>query len=137
MYKRQVYGNQGDDTILGDAGNDSLYGGNGDDVINGGAGNDFIAGNADNDSLYGDAGIDDIYGGAGRDGLFGGVGGGDSLTGGQDDDRFLPFAEGSTGTPQVLDTITDLTAEDVQVMIVDNLTPVSYTHLTLPTIYSV
>ncbi len=119
----RIYGEDGKDTLKGGGDNDFLYGGNGDDVINGGAGNDIVAGQADNDSLYGDSGIDKLYGGAGRDGLFGGVGGGDRLAGGENDDRFLTFAEGSTGTPVVLDTITDLSNEDVEVLIVDNLTP--------------
>ncbi|NET72326.1 MAG: hypothetical protein F6K62_15740 [Sphaerospermopsis sp. SIO1G2] len=54
----QLYGLQGDDTLIGLIGDDELYGGSGDDNLDGGAGKDW---------LYGHTGINTLTGGADAD----------------------------------------------------------------------
>ena len=89
-YKNNLYGDNGNDTILGGSnidlikggngndsilgynGNDKLYGDAGKDTIYGGNGNDYIVGGASDDKLYGEAGNDTIYGNTGNDYILGG-----------------------------------------------------------------
>ena len=69
MYKRQVYGNLGDDTCDGDAGNDVVRGGQANDIVRGGAGDDWLAGDRGDDTLSGGLGADifHTHGDAGLD----------------------------------------------------------------------
>ncbi|MGA8895367.1 MAG: calcium-binding protein, partial [Planktothrix agardhii] len=91
----KLNGNAGNDLLNGDAGNDTLSGGVGNDKLSGGADNDKLNGNAGNDLLNGDAGKDTLSGGDGDDTLIGvdsttfGKGEIDTLTGGQNKDRFV------------------------------------------------
>jgi serralysin len=89
----EIWGWQGNDTILGSAMKDVIYGMWGDDLIDGGAGDDFISGGAGNDTLsgaggndtlYGNAGSDMILGARGNDLIFGGAGR-DNINGGMGD----------------------------------------------------
>jgi len=119
-----IYGSTGDDDLEGGAGDDYFEGGEGDDYIEGGAGNDILKGQNGNDSLFGDAGNDSLIGGNGRDGLFGGIDGVDRLEGNAGDDRFLPVAEGISGSPVVIDNVIDKQDEDVELIITNDLTVV-------------
>ncbi len=74
----QVYGLDGNDTLIGGSQNDTLRGGNGNDALNGGGGNDDLAGEAGTDVVNGGAGddflrvndtLDTIRGGSGTDTL--------------------------------------------------------------------
>ena len=97
----EIYGSEGDDTLIGEdrnelivakagndiikgyGGNDTIYGGNDSDLINGGDGRDliygqhgddyFVGGN-DNDTLYGGNGNDTILGQLNNDVVYGGSG---------------------------------------------------------------
>ena len=93
-----VYGGDGDDTIVGSGwhnvlaggggrddifgmgGNDQLYGEAGDDVLHGGDGADELWGQEGNDWLNGDRGNDVLHGGAGNDTLGATVSGGSRIT---------------------------------------------------------
>ncbi len=73
----QVFGLGGNDTITLNEANGALpraelFGGDGNDSIIGGSGNDQIFGQAGNDSLQGRAGFDLLFGGDGNDVLTGG-----------------------------------------------------------------
>ena len=89
----EIWGWQGNDTIVGSAMNDTIYGMWGNDLIHGGAGDDFISGGTGNDTLFGQAGNDTLYGNGGRDMIFGGggndlifgAGGRDAIDGGLGD----------------------------------------------------
>jgi Ca2+-binding RTX toxin-like protein len=61
VYKRQIQGRGGDDTILGNAGRDRLEGEAGDDNLNGGQGNDILIGGIGDDRLRGAAGRDQFW----------------------------------------------------------------------------
>lgn len=63
----EMFGLDGNDTILGWAGNDTIDGGTGDDLLYGLAGDDLILGGDGNDVLVGGAGNDTYFGGAGND----------------------------------------------------------------------
>jgi uncharacterized delta-60 repeat protein len=64
----EVYGGEGDDTLIGGAGNDRLYGQDGDDTMKGQGGNDHIEGGLGSDKLYGGAGNDELVA---KDGTYG------------------------------------------------------------------
>ena len=124
--------------------------------MSGGDGDDSIDGGGGNDNLHGDAGRDTLIGGDGNDTLDGGQDD-DQLTGGDGDDVFVysgghdtitDFNAGNTGPLDDDDTTNndfiDLSGYydkifDLRADYEDNgiLDPVSYTHLTLPTICSV
>jgi Ca2+-binding RTX toxin-like protein len=84
----QVFGQAGNDTIeldetngalpaanlFGGDGNDTLIGGSGNDMLFGGAGNDMLFGKGGNDMLFGGDGNDTLTGGTGNDQMFGGAG---------------------------------------------------------------
>ncbi len=113
FHDNQIYGMDGNDTLIGGAGYDTILGGIGEDEIRGGAGNDLLAGGDGNDRILGDdnnqfddfnyrsAYRDTIYGGDGDDWIFGGADndsitgntGNDTLLGGAGDDR----VNGGTG----------------------------------------
>jgi serralysin len=93
----------GRDAFNGRGGQDSAFGENGDDLLNGGAGGDVLFGGNGKDSLVGGTGADVLAGEGGRD----------FLTGGSGADVFR-FAEVSdSGLAATIDTITDMSAEDV------------------------
>jgi Ca2+-binding RTX toxin-like protein len=77
-----IDGQAGNDSIVGNGGNDTLHGSAGNDTIFGGAGDDRISGGGDNDQLHGGAGNDTIYGQKGADILWGDKGN-NYLDGGQ------------------------------------------------------
>lgn len=88
--------------IIGAAAGDDLYGGNGNDTLigqynsdklAGGSGNDFVIGGDGNDNLDGGDGDDILVGGSGNDVLHAGVGL-DDLTGGGGNDSFSFYAAG-------------------------------------------
>jgi Ca2+-binding RTX toxin-like protein len=101
-----LYGGNGNDTLIGNAvrnrlvgnaGNDTLSSGDDHDILSGGAGNDFLSsgtgndslsGGADNDTLLAFDGNDSLDGDAGDDRLFG-HNGNDTLDGGTDDDTLF------------------------------------------------
>jgi len=64
---RNIFGNNGNDTIRGSRFNDTIHGEFGDDTIRGLAGNDFLSGESDNDFLSGSTGTDRCVGGGGTD----------------------------------------------------------------------
>jgi Ca2+-binding RTX toxin-like protein len=130
-------------SILATAGNDQLNGTvvsdyfeayEGDDIVFGGGGGDIIGGGLGNDTLYADtyanfpgadtatdynillggAGDDFLVSGVGMDDLWGGVGN-DVMTGGAGVDWFV-FEPGSG-----IDTITDFTAGEDQIMVMANM----------------
>jgi Ca2+-binding RTX toxin-like protein len=75
----QVFGQAGDDTLALDESNGALpaanlFGGNGNDTLIGGSGNDQLFGQAGNDVLQGKGGNDLLFGGDGNDTLTGGDG---------------------------------------------------------------
>ncbi len=75
----QEFGGAGDDTIALDESNGALpaaqlFGGDGNDTLIGGSGNDMLFGQAGNDTLLGKGGDDFLFGGDGNDTLIGGAG---------------------------------------------------------------
>ena len=88
MYKRQLNGGDGIDTLNGGDAFDSLNGGAGDDLLNGGDGNDVLLGGTGSDDLVGGNGNDRLDGSQGNDVLDGGVGN-DTYIGGVGADQFV------------------------------------------------
>ena len=80
-----IWGLDGDDTLIGGLGADFLRGDGGHDQLLGGAGRDTLQGGEGNDALDGGDGQDDLSGGTGNDLLLGGAGH-DTLQGGDDAD---------------------------------------------------
>ena len=87
----------GFDRVLAGPGNDTVNGGDGHDLIRGGTGDDTLNGDAGPDRIFAGPGVDTVDGGAGPDDLWAlartDVEGeddvtGDTLTGGEGDDRF-------------------------------------------------
>lgn len=77
----QIFGGNGDDTLVGGSGddyacasygNDVIRGGGGDDLLCGRVGDDDVAGGSGNDTVTGDEGLDVVSGGNGNDLVFGG-----------------------------------------------------------------
>ena len=56
-----VFGSNGNDTLIGDDGNNLLAGNGGNDSIDGGAGDDYIEGGAGNDIIQGGDGVDTVW----------------------------------------------------------------------------
>jgi Ca2+-binding RTX toxin-like protein len=81
-----VYGSEGNDTLVGTGHNDVIYGQGGDDAITGGQGADILYGNAGVDAIDGGMGDDTLDGGAGNDILSDTIGT-NSLYGGDGDDQ--------------------------------------------------
>jgi Ca2+-binding RTX toxin-like protein len=79
-------GGGGKDRIAGQGGDDRLSGGGSNDFLDGGDGNDTLDGGAANDILIGSAGVDVLRGGIGTDYLYDRDGNQDLLDGGDDDD---------------------------------------------------
>jgi len=87
----QMFGQGGDDTLALDEANGALpaanlFGGNGNDTLIGGSGNDLLFGQAGNDVLFGKGGNDFLFGGDGND----------TLTGGDGDDQVFGEAGNDT-----------------------------------------
>ncbi len=88
LFRKKIFGTNGDDDILGSNRSETIFGLRGDDLIKGGKGNDWLLGGKGNDALVGDDGNDSLFGGPGRDLLLGGSGR-DDLEGGAGNDKFL------------------------------------------------
>jgi Ca2+-binding RTX toxin-like protein len=89
----QMFGQDGDDTLALDESNGALpaanlFGGNGNDTLIGGSANDQLFGQAGNDVLLGKGGNDLLFGGAGNDTLTGGDGN-DMVFGEAGDDKMI------------------------------------------------
>jgi len=63
----QLFGGDGNDTLIGGSGADRLSGQDGDDTLSGGAGNDTFFAGSGNDSVVGGTGADVAFLGAGND----------------------------------------------------------------------
>src|SRR5262245_5670513 len=63
----QLFGGNGNDTLIGGSGADMLFGQAGNDTLLGKGGNDFLFGGADNDTLTGGDGDDQVFGESGND----------------------------------------------------------------------
>jgi Ca2+-binding RTX toxin-like protein len=70
----EIYGEDGNDTIIGGITGEYIQGGNGNDWINSGAGNDAVWAGEGNDTVYGMDGNDQIGGAGGADSLSAGAG---------------------------------------------------------------
>jgi Ca2+-binding RTX toxin-like protein len=82
-----LFGGNGNDTIIGGSGADELLGGDGNDVLFGKAGNDELFGGAGNDTLTGGAGSDQVFGEDGDDTMIWNAGdGSDVFEGGAGND---------------------------------------------------
>ena len=100
----QVWGGDGNDTIVGDNNNDTLWGNAGANSIHGGNGNDLIFG-AGNNAATTD-GNDTIVGGAGNNTIFGGLGNNIIVSGGGANLIYGAYAEESTVRADGNDSIT-------------------------------
>src|SRR5262245_31367451 len=63
----QLFGGNGNDTLIGGSGADMLFGQAGNDTLLGKGGNDFLFGGADDDPLTGGDGDDQVFGESGND----------------------------------------------------------------------
>ena len=102
-----LFGGDGNDTLIGGSGNDALYGQSGKDVLLGNGGDDVLFGGDGNDALVGGAGSDQVFGEAGNDRMIWSAGDGSDLNeggagsdtieinGGNDADTFTVTANGS------------------------------------------
>ncbi|MFK7821698.1 MAG: calcium-binding protein [Planctomycetaceae bacterium] len=104
-----IFGEEGNDTILlsdpagvveGGPGNDAIDGSPVAEILNGGTGDDTIDGSGGNDTLIGGEGADVLKGGGGADSLVGGIGN-DTLQGGKGNDTLEGIADGQTSTTDI------------------------------------
>jgi Ca2+-binding RTX toxin-like protein len=79
-----LFGGNGNDTLIGGSGNDQLFGGAGNDLLEGKGGNDLLFGGDGNDTLIGGAGDDQVFGQAGDDTMIWNPGDGSDLFEGGD-----------------------------------------------------
>lgn len=86
--RREVTGNDLDNTITADGSSGTLSGMAGDDTVTGGAAGDRLHGGDGDDSLLGNNGRDTLYGNSGDDTLNGGAGS-DTMRGGSGDDLYI------------------------------------------------
>jgi Ca2+-binding RTX toxin-like protein len=77
--RANIFGGNGNDTLVGAAAADFLFGQAGDDMLLGGGGIDFLFGGAGNDVLTGGAGNDQVFGQAGNDRMIWNPGDGSDL----------------------------------------------------------
>ena len=92
-----LYGGEGNDTIIGSSGSNKIYAYEGNDTVNAGSGNDTVYGGAGHDKLYGESGNDTLIGGEGNDKLYGersndildGGTGNDYLNGDEENDTYI------------------------------------------------
>jgi Ca2+-binding RTX toxin-like protein len=80
----QLFGGDGNDTLIGGSSADFLFGQSGNDTLEGKAGNDLLFGGAGNDTLTGGAGDDQVFGEAGNDRMIWNPGDGTDLFEGGD-----------------------------------------------------
>ncbi|HEY2230987.1 MAG TPA: calcium-binding protein [Xanthobacteraceae bacterium] len=80
----QLFGGDGNDTLIGGSGNDLLFGGSGNDTLLGKGGDDLLFGGDGNDVLTGGAGNDQVFGQAGNDLMIWNPGDGSDLLEGGD-----------------------------------------------------
>ena len=130
---------------VGTGGNDTLVAGSADTGLNGGAGNDSLTGNASANTLIGGQDNDTLNGAGGNDVLIGAAGD-DVLIYDEDDTLRVDGGNGLdtlrvTGGDSINFTqLNDLLITNIEQIDLETDTgnnPVSYTHLTLPTIYPV
>jgi Ca2+-binding RTX toxin-like protein len=93
-----LVGGDGNDTIYGSRGNDTIYGNAGNDYLNGGLGHDYIEGDDGNDTLADAFGPDTLYGGAGNNLFIGSVIGPDKTDFDPKRDR-VEIVSTAAGTP--------------------------------------
>ena len=79
-----LFGGDGNDTLIGGSGNDMLFGQAGNDILLGKGGDDFLFGGDGNDTLTGGAGNDQVFGEAGNDRMIWNPGDGTDLNEGGD-----------------------------------------------------
>ncbi len=79
-----LFGGDGNDTLIGGSGADELFGQAGNDTLEGKGGNDLLFGGAGNDTLIGGAGDDQVFGEAGNDTMIWNPGDGTDLFEGGD-----------------------------------------------------
>jgi Ca2+-binding RTX toxin-like protein len=80
----QLFGGDGNDTLIGGSGNDLLFGQSGNDILLDKGGDDFLFGGDGNDTLTGGAGNDQVFGQAGNDLMIWNPGDGSDLLEGGD-----------------------------------------------------
>lgn len=80
----QLFGGDGNDTLIGGSGNDLLFGQPGNDTLLGKGGDDLLFGGDGNDTLIGGAGNDQMFGQAGNDRMIWNPGDGTDLMEGGD-----------------------------------------------------
>ncbi|MDY0328392.1 MAG: hypothetical protein RBR07_09105, partial [Arcobacteraceae bacterium] len=90
---QNVYGGDGNDTLIGDGNSNILDGGSGDDLIRGIAGLNDLRGGAGADTIYGGTGDDVIDGGTGSDTIYANAG--DNLIYGGDDSDTIMSGSGN------------------------------------------
>ncbi|WP_415896380.1 calcium-binding protein [Neptuniibacter sp. QD57_21] len=75
MYReaQNMYGTEGNDSLVGSNKADYIYGYGGNDVVQAGSGGDYLYGHEGDDTLKGESGNDRITGGVGNDNLQGGA----------------------------------------------------------------
>ncbi|WP_303680773.1 Ig-like domain-containing protein, partial [Pelodictyon luteolum] len=95
-----LYGNDGNNTLIGGSKNDTLSGGIGNDTLQGGGGNDTLTGGTGNDSIDGGADNDTLTGGAGADAIVGDTGD-DTIIYAAPSDLESDALSGGTGTDTV------------------------------------
>jgi len=79
-----LFGGNGNDTLIGGSGNDMLFGQSGNDILLGKGGNDLLAGGDGDDTLTGGTGDDMVFGQAGNDRMIWNPGEGSDLNEGGD-----------------------------------------------------
>jgi Ca2+-binding RTX toxin-like protein len=84
MPAADLFGGDGNDTLIGGSGNDELFGQSGNDTLIGGAGDDLLFGGDGNDTLTGGSGNDQVFGQAGNDRMIWNPGDGTDLFEGGD-----------------------------------------------------
>ncbi|WP_390637545.1 beta strand repeat-containing protein [Limnoglobus roseus] len=128
--KAQLFGGDGNDTLIGGSGDDQLFGQAGNDVLQGKGGNDLLFGGAGNDTLTGGSGNDQVFGEAGDDSMTWDQGDGtDTVEGGAGADTVVvnggndaeQFTTTPNGTRVRFDSVS-LTPSSLDIGTVENLT---------------
>jgi Ca2+-binding RTX toxin-like protein len=82
--RANLFGGDGNDTLIGGSGNGMLFGGAGNDILMGMGGNDMLFGGDGNDTLIGGPGDDQVFGQGGNDRIIWNPGDGSDLIEGGD-----------------------------------------------------